>query len=149
MIRRAVETDTPALLDLIRAFYVEDGHPYDEARVLRALMPLLVDDTYGQVWLVCADGDPRADGQLLGYAVLTWGWSLESGGREGLLDEIFAAQRGEGLGGQLMEHVIGVAREAGCRTLFLETEAANDDARRFYARHGLVEQDSAWMSREI
>lgn len=145
MIRRAGASDTEALLGLIRAFYVEDGHPYDEAHVLGALAPLLADDTYGQVWLVCA-GDPPAP---LGYAVLTWGWGLESGGREGLIDEIFTARRGDGLGAELLEHVIGAAREAGCRTLFLETERANDAARRFYARHGLSEQDSVWMSRDV
>ena len=144
MIRRARASDTEALLALIQAFYVEDEHPYDEAHVLGALTPLLADDTYGQVWLVCAHSP-----EPLGYAVLTWGWGLESGGREGLVDEIFTARRGEGLGAELLEHVIGSAREAGCRTLFLETERPNDAARRFYRRHGLVEQDSVWMSRDV
>ena len=149
MIRRAGAPDAPALLGLIQAFYVEDGHPYDEAHVLGALTPLLADDTYGQVWVVCADDSPAEARAPVGYAVLSWGWGLESGGREGLVDEIFTARRGEGLGAELLEHVIAAARDAGCRTLFLETERANDAARRFYARHGLTEQNSVWMSRDV
>ncbi|WGL53664.1 GNAT family N-acetyltransferase [Nocardioides sp. BP30] len=133
---------------MVAVFYVEDGHPYDEVRVRRALGPLLADDTHGQVWLLQPD-EPGAD--AAGYAVLTWGWSLESGGREGLLDELYVAAgwRRSGWGGLLIEQVIAQARAAGCGALFLETVRPNDRARAFYRRHGLVGQDSIWMRREL
>jgi ribosomal protein S18 acetylase RimI-like enzyme len=35
------------------------------------------------------------------------------------------------------------------KVMFLETERSNDRARRFYQRHGFVEDDSIWMSRGI
>jgi GNAT superfamily N-acetyltransferase len=145
-IRRATAGDLGSVLAMVREFCEEEGRRYDEGHVRPALEPLLPDDTLGQVWLA----GHRVDGDL-GYAVLTWGWGLESGGREGLVDELFVAAgwRGHGVGGLLLDRVREEARIAGCRTLFLETERANDAARRLYRRHGLVEEDSVWMRAEL
>jgi GNAT superfamily N-acetyltransferase len=144
-VRRAVAADGPTVLALACAFRAEDGSPYEEAGLRDALTALLRDDDVGQVWLL---EDAAA---LVGYAVLTWGFGLESAGREGLLDEIFVVDgaRGRGLGGLLVAHVLAEARAAGCRTIFLETEAANEAARRLYRRHGLIEEDSIWMRAEL
>lgn len=142
-IRRAGGADLAALLPLIREFCEADGHPYAEGRVVRGLAPLLDDDALGQVWLA------EEPGGALGYAVVTWGWSLESGGREALLDEIFVRRRGDGVGGRLLREVMAGASAAGCSSAFLETEAPNDRARAFYARHGFAREDSVWMHAEL
>ena len=84
-----------------------------------------------------------------GYCVLTWGWSIEGGGLEGLVDEIFVVDRGRGLGADLLEHAMTVATGRGCSRVFLETEAPNDAARRFYLRHGFTSEDSVWMVRTL
>ncbi|MFG2875561.1 GNAT family N-acetyltransferase [Streptomyces sp. NPDC048337] len=142
-IRRARSGDLEALLPLVRAFCTADGHPNDESRITRGLRPLLVDDSLGQVWLAEDEGVP------VGYAVVTWGWSLEAGGREGLLDEIFVRVQGKGWGTSLLAHATERARAAGCTTMFLETEAHNSRARGFYARHGFAQEDSVWMSAKL
>ena len=100
---------------------------------------LLDDDTYGQVWLL---GE-----HPIGYAIITWSWSLESGGKDCILDEIYVAQQGNGLGAHLLTEVITHARSAGAAAIFLETESANDRARRFYQRHGFEIENSTWLSR--
>jgi GNAT superfamily N-acetyltransferase len=139
-VHRAGPADLPAILPLVREFCAADGHEYDEARVTRALVPLLAGDEHGQVWLA---------GPGLGYAVVTWGWSLESGGREALLDEIYVRERGAGLGAVLLRRVIAAAAGAGAAVMFLETEAHNERVRGFYARHGFAAEDSVWMSRPL
>lgn len=148
-VRRATPAHLASLLAMLGEFYAEDGHEYDEGCIRAALEPLLTDDARGQVWVLQRAGD--LDISLLGYAVLTWGWSLESGGREGLLDEFFVVggRRRGGLGGLLIDHIIAEARAAGCRALFLETERPNHKARAFYDRHGLEEQESIWMSAQL
>ncbi|GAA3458920.1 GNAT family N-acetyltransferase [Saccharothrix longispora] len=138
VIRRAVPTDLPALLPLVREFYEVDGHVYDEDVVTSALEPLLRDDRFGQVWLF-----------ETGYAVLTWGYSLESGGRDALLDEFFVRNRGGGVGGAVVAALVERARAAGARKVFLETEDRNEAARRFYRRHGFADEASTWLSREL
>jgi GNAT superfamily N-acetyltransferase len=131
--------DLDALLPLVREFCAADRHEFDADRVTRALRPLLESDAHGQVWLL---GDGPA-----GYAVVTWGWSLESGGREALLDEIYVRERGGGRGGALLDRVVEAAAAAGAAAMFLETEAHNERVRTFYARHGFEAEQSIWMSR--
>jgi len=128
------------MLTLVSEFCVTDQHTFDPDRVTRALVPLLEDDAHGVVYL--ADNEQ-------GYVVITWGYSLESGGREALIDEIYLRRRGEGLGSKVMDALFDDMAARGVVTMFLETETHNRRARRFYARQGFVEDDSIWMSRQI
>ena len=137
---RASAEHLPLLLELVAEFCEVDQHPYDPARVALALGPLLEDDQYGVVYLV---------NEHSGYLVVTWGYSLESGGREALIDEIYLRRRGEGLGSKVMDALFDDMAARGVVTMFLETETHNRRARRFYARQGFVEDDSIWMSRQI
>jgi GNAT superfamily N-acetyltransferase len=143
-LRRAEPADLDVLLPLIAEFYEVDHHAFDESVLRAALAPLLTGDALGQLWLILADS-----GDAAGYAVLTWGYSLESGGREGLVDELFVRHRNLGLGSRALEALADRARQAGCRVLFLETEAHNARVRGFYGRHGFAQQDSVWMSRAL
>ncbi|MCW1959924.1 MAG: GNAT family N-acetyltransferase [Mycobacterium sp.] len=140
-VRRAGEHDHHELLALIEQFYGIDGHDFDPARIDRGLLPLLRDDTHGQVWIL---GNPP-----IGYAIVTWSWSLESGGRDCILDELYVASRGDGLGTHLMTEVINHARRAGAAAMFLETEAPNERARHFYEKLGFEHEDSTWFSRDL
>ncbi|MCU0273216.1 MAG: GNAT family N-acetyltransferase [Acidimicrobiales bacterium] len=142
---RAVSEDLSVLLPLVAEFCELDHHPYDEDRVARALGPLLADDAFGQVWLV----RDEAGGPPIGYAVVTWGYSVESGGREALLDEIFVRDRSRGLGSEALRELLTACRAQGIRRMFLETEAHNTRVRRFYVRHGFAVEDSIWMSAEL
>jgi GNAT superfamily N-acetyltransferase len=142
-IRRATTDDRDQLYGLVERFYRVDGHEFDLARVEAGLAPLLRDDQHGQVW-VASDGQ-----RLTGYVVVTWSWSLESGGRDCILDELYVERRGDGLGAALLQRAMNEARTAGASAMFLETEAPNDRARRFYGRHGFSADDSMWMSRSL
>lgn len=144
-LRRAVPDDLERLVTLVQSFYVIDGHDYDEQRVRRALAPLLTDDDRGQVW-VLSDG---STGPMGGYAVVTWSWSLESGGLDAILDEIFVERRNEGAGGHLLRHALTAAARAGAARVYLETEAHNERVRRFYRRNGFTPDDSIWMSADL
>lgn len=139
-LRRATPADQPLLMGLAAEFYAVDGHPYDAQRVLGALKPLLEDDRYGAVYIVSPDR---------GYAVITWGYSLESGGREALVDELFLRERGTGLGTVVLSQLLDRVRQRGIGTVFLETEKANAAARRFYQRAGFTEDDSIWLSLKL
>ncbi len=148
MLRRADPEDLDTVLGLIAEFYAVDGHAYDEARLRAALGPLLVDDTHGVVWLVGErESEREREADEAGYAIVTWGYSLESGGRDVLLDEVYVRDRGRGVGSAVLEEVLAECRRRGLERMFLETEAPNEQARRFYRRHGFAADDSIWMSR--
>ncbi|NDH77156.1 MAG: GNAT family N-acetyltransferase, partial [Actinobacteria bacterium] len=86
------------------------------------------------------------DNELVAYAVICWSWSVEIGGPEACLDEIYVTRRGGGVGSALIDAVRELCLERGMRRIFLETEAPNDAARRLYARHGFTAEDSIWMA---
>ncbi len=142
-VRRATGADLRSLLPLVAEFCAVDGHDYDEKVVLAGLVPLLEEGVAGQVWVV--EGE---DG-LGGYGVVTWGWSLESGGRDALLDELYVRVRDRGAGTALLEAILAAARGSGASRMFLETEASNTAARRFYSRAGFDEERSVWMQRPL
>jgi ribosomal protein S18 acetylase RimI-like enzyme len=141
MISRARPDDLDLLATLSAEFNDVDQHVHDESRVRAALSPLLADDLLGVVYLI---GKPPE-----GYAVVTWGYSIESGGRDALVDEIYVRSRGEGVGGAAFTEILDDLRQRGLTRVFLETERANTRVRSFYRRQGFTEDDSIWMSREI
>jgi GNAT superfamily N-acetyltransferase len=141
VIRRAGVNDLELLLEMSVEFNAVDQHPHDVERVRRALIPILQSDDQGVVYLI---------GDLVGgYAVVTWSYSIESGGRDALLDEIYVRTPGEGVGGAALDEILDELRTRGLPRIFLETERHNSEVRRFYARHGFVEEDSIWMARDL
>ena len=140
---RSTRSDLEALAEMIRDFNRLDRHDHDDERVRGALLPLLEGDEYGQVWQLATSGGAR------GYCVIAWSYSLESGGRECIVDEIFVSDRSRGLGAQLLERALRGAADMGVKVVFLETEAHNERVRAFYQRHGFVGEDSIWMRRVL
>jgi GNAT superfamily N-acetyltransferase len=142
-LRRSEPADLDALIVLAAEYCAADGHDFDDRRVRSGLSPLLDNDRYGTVWVA------ESSAGLAGYAVATWGWSVEIGGAEAVLDELYVRSRGQGTGTALLTSIVDDCRRHGMRRVFLETERRNDAARRLYARHGFVEDDSIWMSLDL
>jgi ribosomal protein S18 acetylase RimI-like enzyme len=83
------------------------------------------------------------DGRVVGYAAVAVGGteaSLVVGRRVGSLESlsVLPEQRGQGLGGRLMEAVFEELRRLGVEEISLAVMEGNDDAWRFYERLGLV-----------
>lgn len=142
-IRRAGPDDLAIVLDLVAEYCAADGHTFDVDTATAGAAPLLDDDRFGTIWLA-TDGD-RAEG----YAVVTWGWSLEVGGLDVVLDEIYVRRRGSGTGSRLIEALELDCRRRDVKRIFLETERPNDAARRLYERHGYTADTSIWMAKEL
>ena len=142
-IRAATAADLDMLMVLGRRYCEADGHDFHEARTREAFAGLLAEPRWGTVLVA------ELHGATIGYAVVTFGYSIESGGVEALLDEVYLDVRGQGLGSVLLDRVLAEARDRGARRLFLETEAANERARTFYLRHRFRQDDSIWLSIDL
>jgi ribosomal protein S18 acetylase RimI-like enzyme len=82
-------------------------------------------------------------GRLVGYAAVSVGGTeatLEVGPRVGSLESlsVLPEERGQGLGGRLMDAVYDELRRLGVEEITLAVMEGNDDAWRFYERLGLV-----------
>ena len=142
-IRRSSADDLDVLVELGAEYCEADGHVFDEATVRAGFAGVVTDDTYGFVLVV------EVDHAVVGYAVVSWGWSIEIGGIDVVLDEIYVRPKGLGLGSELLRAVVAACHDAGVKRVFLETEPANDRARRWYESVGFETEPSIWMSREL
>jgi ribosomal protein S18 acetylase RimI-like enzyme len=142
-ISRARAAHLEALVEMSRRYCELDRHVFDEETTRAGMGPLLESDRHGVVWLIGPEPDAT------GYAVVTWGWSVEGGGPEALLDEIYVADRGRGLGSSAVSAILDDCRHRGMLRVFLETESHNERARAFYGRLGFVTESSVWMSKEL
>ena len=73
---------------------------------------------------------------MAGYIALTYGYSLEFGGRDAFIDEFYIRPdfRGEGLGQTILGLIQQEAERLGIRALHLEVARTNLRAQRLYAR---------------
>jgi ribosomal protein S18 acetylase RimI-like enzyme len=138
----AGEGDFDALAALVAEFHRESGYAFEAERVRRALRALLRDPALGRAWLVVADG------VVAGYGVLTFGWSLEWGGRDAFVDELYLRPqfRGRGLGDSALAFLAGEALSLGVMALHLEVERGNETGQRLYRRRGFAGNERQILS---
>jgi len=124
--------DLDRLCALIAAFHAEQGlETTDEAR-RAGLVPLLDGIPHGAAYLI---GPARAP---MGYVIVTFGWSVQFGGMDGVIDEIYLrpAVRGRGIATETLISLPKALAGAGLKALHLEVDRDNEPAKRLYARAG-------------
>jgi ribosomal protein S18 acetylase RimI-like enzyme len=101
------------------------------------LAPLLDGIPHGCVYLI---GPARAP---LGYIILIFGWSVEFGGMDAYVDEIYIrpAIRGRGIASQVLLDLPKALSEAGLTALHLEVDRTNEAAQKLYLRTGFKPRD--------
>jgi ribosomal protein S18 acetylase RimI-like enzyme len=137
--------DLDALLPMLERFNASQGYPFDTATARHALGELLARPELGRVYRILSGGETA------GYAALTFGWSLEWGGRDAFVDELYLEpeRRGRGLGRAALRALIEAARAAGVRALHLEVEAGNAAGQALYRSEGFAGGERRMLSRRL
>ncbi len=131
---------------LVAAFHAEEGITQDDETRRAALAPLLEGSPYGAIYII---GPIRAP---IGYIIVTFTWSVEFGGLDGLLDELYIRPpvRGRGIASEVLIQLPKALAEAGVRMLHLEVTHDNETAKRLYLRSGFKPNDKyLHMSRKL
>jgi len=129
--------DAERLTDLMSRFAEEYGMAgQDEARGA-AVQPLLEGSPYGAAYLF---GPTRAP---TGYLIVTFGWSIDLGGMEAWIDEIYVrtAVRGRGLATEALFALARALREAGVAAIHLEGHRNDPAAQKLYRKCGFAPRD--------
>ena len=145
-LKLAQPEDLDRVVALVTAFHAETGISQDDAARRTGLAPLLDGIPHGAVYLI---GPSRAP---IGYVIVTFGWSVEFGGLDGFIDEIYVrpAVRGRGIASEVLISLPAALAEAGLKALHLEVDRADDPSQRLYARAGFKLRDRfALMSRRL
>lgn len=138
--------DAPKLLPLVAGFHQEMGFGTSVEHQELAVSPLLEGSPHGAIWMV---GLRRAP---VGYVTITFGWSIEYGGLDAIVDELYIrpAVRGRGMGHDAVDGIAKALREAGVRALHLEVRRSDERAQAFYARARFKPRDDyMFMSRVL
>lgn len=125
------------LLQLVAAFHVEEGIDLSDEDRAAGIMPLLEGIPHGAAYLI---GPPRAP---IGYIVVTFGWSVEFGGMDGFVDELYVRPgvRKRGIASEVLLALPRALSDAGLKALHLEVDTGNATALRLYARAGFRLRD--------
>ncbi|MEM1427975.1 MAG: GNAT family N-acetyltransferase [Pseudomonadota bacterium] len=138
--------DALARLDpMVAAFHTEMAFESTAEDRAAAIVPLLEGSPYGAAYLI---GPERAP---VGYLVVTFSWSLEFGGMDAMLDEIWVrpAVRGRGMAAEAIEALVQALRPAGIRAISLEAERGGKAARLYERLRFVARERYHLMSRTL
>lgn len=121
---------------LVSAFHVEEGITMTPEARRGGIAPLLEGIPHGAAYLI---GPARAP---IGYVVISFGWSLEFGGLDGFLDELYVRPgvRGRGIASETLQALPRALAGAGLKALHLEVDRTAPDKQKLYARAGFRER---------
>lgn len=136
-IRKATLEDVPALVAMMREFYAESDYPLDRDWAAGSFQALLRDEAFGAAWIVSRDSEPA------GYVVLTVRFSMEYGGLDAFVDDLFVRTefRRRGLARALLKALFDECARRRVLAVHVEVGQDNDAAKALYGGFGLKPGD--------
>jgi GNAT superfamily N-acetyltransferase len=106
------------------------------------LSELLAHPKYGSVFLI------KQVNEYIGYAVLCFGYSLEYGGRNAFIDDLFIKKdfRNKKIGSEVLDYICKYANTTGIKALQVEVKEKHKDAARLYEHKGFSIQSGKFLS---
>ena len=139
--------DLDVLMTMMEDFNRFEGIAWTREAGEAPLRRLLADDSLGFVALA----RDEAGAPPLGYAVVTFGYDLEWGGRDAFRTELYLVPeaRGRGVGATVLALVELQARAHGARALHLMVRHENRNARALYHRAGYTVPERLFMTKRF
>src|SRR5262245_4391616 len=111
--RKASPDDVQQLVAMMEEFYAEGGYPLNHRRATDAFTALIADERLGYVFFI------QADGRDVGYVVVTLCYSMEYGGPNAFVDDLFVRKpfRGAGLGTAALTEARAFCAKRGVRAI--------------------------------
>lgn len=124
--------DIDRLARMVADYHAFENIDQSDDEIRAALAPLLEDSPHGAAYLA---GPPNSP---IGYIILSFGYSVELGGIDGFVDELYIrpAVRGRGIGGEILQQILPAMAAHGVKALHLEVAHDNTRAQSLYQRHG-------------
>jgi ribosomal protein S18 acetylase RimI-like enzyme len=145
LLRPLSESDLPLLLRCMEEFYRLGEMAFSHSDAKEAVRQLLDHPEYGRIWIITLDGE------AVGYAVVTFWFSLEFHGRSAFLDELYVreAYRRRKIGTFTIQAVEEFLKQEGIGTLRLEVDKENHPAFELYARNSFRPHDRILMTKWV
>lgn len=143
LFRPASLNDLDLLLEMVRDFHVMEHLACERETVSRIISELIGRPELGKLCVA-----ETTEGRLAGYALLGYGYSIEYGGRDAFIDEIYLAPeyRKKGIGARFLKWVVAEAEKAGISVIHLEVDLENHRAFEVYKAFGFKPKSRRMMS---
>ena len=140
--RQANPNDRDALEQMILAYYLFDNQTVEISKIHSSLDIALTENPHVIIWII------EVDKELAGYFALAIGFTIEAGGKDGFLDELFVKEkyRDRGIGRAAVKFALDICPSMEIRRLSLEVETHNLRAKRLYQDIGFFTHDRILMS---
>lgn len=144
--KSADNNDIELLLSFMQKLYaVDNSLAFNAVLARQALVQLLSDESMGRIWLI------QYQNQAIGYVILTLSYSLEYGGRDAFIDEIYIDSpfQGQGIGKQTIKFLEEICISLNVKALHLEVERENTPAQGFYRQVGFTDHNRYLMTKYL
>lgn len=142
MIQLALPADLDLVLDLLNSQFQEHAIIVPSDQLRTAVLSLLETPSLG--FILIAQGLDV----VVGFACVSYCWTLEHGGKSAWLDELFVSMehRDQGIGFELLKAALKRVGEQGCTAIDLEVDIEHRRAENLYHRAGFEPlQRSRWV----
>lgn len=142
-LRAASVGDIGYFLPMMADFNATEEIVVDPPHLEQALLELLGDAQLGRAWLV------EFDQEIVGYAVLTFGYDLEFAGRDAFLTELFVRRRArrQGVASAVLRSISAEAANLGVHAIHLMVRPENGAAVALYRKAGYLSQPRMMLSK--
>jgi ribosomal protein S18 acetylase RimI-like enzyme len=132
-VRAALLSDVQVLVELMEEFYRESNYSLERLWATNSFRTLLGDSSRGSVWLLSRDNE------AVGYVVLTVRFSMEHGGLDAFIDDLFVRRehRRRGVATTALDELFAECRRRGVLALHVEVGRDNVGANTLYAGFSL------------
>jgi GNAT superfamily N-acetyltransferase len=133
------------ILELLTEFYETDIESSLAKKLSGTLTELINYSKYGNVFII------KSGLEIIGYLILTFGYSIEYGGRDAFIDEFYIKEtyRNKGIGKEALEYIIKYARTTGIKALHLQVKEKHKDAASLYEKSGFTFHDGSFMTMKL
>ncbi|WP_052741887.1 GNAT family N-acetyltransferase [Kiloniella litopenaei] len=143
MFRKVQNSDKETVIAMAKSYYLEDGNSYGETRIEKAIASILAGEPLAKLWII------EQERTVIGYLCVSLGFSLETGGRDFFIDELFVKKtyRNQGIGTKALEFACAESKKLGAERIVLEVEQSNPGAKALYKRFGFESHPRYLMSK--
>ena len=119
---------------MVNDFWLFEQIPFSSEKALQVWQNAWLQPNFVRGWLL------EFQSQIVGYVVLTFGFSLEYGGLDAYVDELFVKPefRGRGFASQTLEFLSLECKKLNVVALHLEVDNDNQSAKSLYAKMGFA-----------
>lgn len=139
------EAQLPEVLDMMEAFNAIDAYPFEKEIARKNLLQFIRQEHLGRLWVI------KLEVVVVGYVILTFGFSFEYQGRDAFIDELYLKEvyRGKGIGKIALDFVEHQAQQLGIKAIHLEVETTNEVGNKLYLSKGFKSNHRTLLTKKL